>query len=235
MAARDEHLLAEEIVAACRRALPPLAGAILHGSLASGDFVPGKSDVDVLAIVDERPSERELAALTSALDGLRRHAAAAADLCVVTRRTAAAPSPNPPVEIYIRLDPAEESLEVETRRSRPDLVVEFSVCRAHGRSLTGTEARELVGDVPDEWVMDVGDEVLATWQRQDYDPAMAVFMVLTACRIWRFSEERVHCSKQQAGLWALQRDPSLAVVRATLRDLPVAESDVRALMSLAGR
>ena len=70
MAARNEHLLAEEVVAACRSALPPLAGAILHGSLASGDFVPGKSDVDVLAIVDEQPSETELAALTSALDRL---------------------------------------------------------------------------------------------------------------------------------------------------------------------
>jgi hypothetical protein len=235
MAARDEHLLAEEIVAACRRALPPLAGAILHGSLASGDFIPGKSDVDVLAIVDERPSETELTELTSALHGLGRNAAAAADLCVVTRVTAAAPSPDPPVEIYIRLDPADERLEVETRRPRRDLVVEFSVCRAHGRSLAGKEARELIGDVPDEWVMDVGDEVLATWQRQDYDPAMAAFMVLTACRIWRFAEERLHCSKQQAGLWALRRDPSLAVVSATLSDLPVAESDVRALMSVAGR
>src|SRR6476661_3339831 len=110
MAARDEHLLAEEIVAACRRALPPLAGAILHGSLASGDFVPGKSDVDVLAIVDERPSERELAALTSAPGGPRPPPPGAAGLGRGTRRTAAGPSPNPPVEIYIRLDPAEESL-----------------------------------------------------------------------------------------------------------------------------
>ena len=69
MAARNEHLLAEEVVAACRSALPPLAGALLHGSLASGDFVPGKSDVDVLAIVGEQPSATELTALTSALEG----------------------------------------------------------------------------------------------------------------------------------------------------------------------
>ena len=227
MVARNEHLLAEEVVAACRSALPPLAGAILHGSLASGDFVPGKSDVDVLAIVDEQPSETELTALTSALDRLRPRAVTAADLCVVTRRTAAAPSPGPPVEIYVRLDPAEERLEVETRRLRRDLVVELSVCRAHGRSLTGKEAPELIGEVPDEWVMDVGDEVLATWQRQDYDPDMAPFMVLTACRIWRFAEERVHCSKQQAGLWALQRDQSLTVVRSALHEEPIGEREVR--------
>ena len=231
MAARDAHLLAEEIVAACRRTLPPLAGAILHGSLASGDFVRGKSDVDVLAIVDEQPSETELTALTWALDGLRRDAGAAVDLCVVTRRTATAPSPDPPAEIYIRLDPADGRLEVETRRPRRDLVVEFSVCRAHGCSLAGREACELIGEVPDEWVMDVGDEVLATWQRQVYDPAMAAFMVLTACRIWRFAEERVHCSKQRAGLWALQRDPSLTVVRSALEEGPIREPEVRELFS----
>jgi predicted nucleotidyltransferase len=233
MAARDEHLLAEEIVAACRQTLPPLAGAILHGSLASGDFVPGQSDVDVLAIVDEESSVTELTALTSALDVLRRDAVAAADLCVVTRRTAAAPTPDPPVEIYVRLDPTDARLEVDTRRPRRDLVVEFSVCRAHGRSLTGTEARELIGEVPDEWVMDVGGEVLATWQRQDYDPAMAAFMVQTACRIWRFAEERVHCSKQAAARWVRARDPSLTVVEAALREHVLVESEIRQLMARA--
>ena len=33
-------------------------------------------------------------------------------------------------------------------------------------------------------------------------------MVLTACRVWRFHAERVHCSKSEAGHWALARDPS---------------------------
>ena len=233
MVARNEHLLAEEVVAACRSALPPLAGAILHGSLASGDFVPGKSDVDVLAIVDEQPSETELTALTSALDRLRPRAVTAADLCVVTRRTAAAPSPDPPVEIYVGLDPAEERLEVETRRPRRDLVVEFSVCRAHGRSLTGKEAPELIGEVPDEWVMDVGDEVLATWQRQDYDPAMA--RVHGADRVPHLALRRGARAllEAAAGLWALQRDPALAVVQRALDRDSMEEAAVHGLLSRA--
>jgi Domain of unknown function (DUF4111) len=41
--------------------------------------------------------------------------------------------------------------------------------------------------------------------------------VLTACRVWRFSEERTHCSKSEAGLWALARDPSLRAVSGALR------------------
>ena len=42
-------------------------------------------------------------------------------------------------------------------------------------------------------------------------------MVLTACRVWRFSEERIHCSKSTAAKWALGRDPSLDAVRDALR------------------
>ncbi|MFG3701908.1 aminoglycoside adenylyltransferase domain-containing protein [Micromonospora sp. NPDC047620] len=41
----------------------------------------------------------------------------------------------------------------------------------------------------------------------------AAFMVLTACRIWRFAVENVHCSNAQAAEWALDRDPSLTAIR----------------------
>jgi hypothetical protein len=41
--------------------------------------------------------------------------------------------------------------------------------------------------------------------------------VLTACRIWRYAEERTHCSKSEAGVWALARDPSLQAAHDALR------------------
>jgi hypothetical protein len=42
-------------------------------------------------------------------------------------------------------------------------------------------------------------------------------MVLTSCRVWRYALEGVHCSKSEAGRWALARDPSLAAVTGALR------------------
>jgi hypothetical protein len=42
-------------------------------------------------------------------------------------------------------------------------------------------------------------------------------MVLTTCRIWRFGVERVHCTKSEAGRWALARDASLSAIDGALR------------------
>ena len=62
-----------------------------------------------------------------------------------------------------------------------------------------------------------GDAQLARWQSLTDDAPYAALMVLTACRIWRFSEERAHSSKAAAASWALARDPSLTAARDALR------------------
>jgi predicted nucleotidyltransferase len=42
---------------------------IPHGSLTLGDYLPGSSDVDLLVVVDEPFTVRQLAALTEAVAG----------------------------------------------------------------------------------------------------------------------------------------------------------------------
>jgi len=120
---------------------------------------------------------------------------------VVTRQVAAAPTPVPPMEAYIELTPGSGSgMQVEHRHpGERDLVVEFSMCRSHGRSLWGAAPAGLIGEVPDEWVVHVGDAQLAAWEAIGEDPKHAELTVLTACRVWRFAEERRHCSKTAAG------------------------------------
>jgi Nucleotidyltransferase domain len=85
-----------------------VAGVILHGSLTLGDYLPGRSDVDLLVVVD--PPGR-------------------VDLRVVTRQVAGAPTPAPPMEAYIEITPTSGS-ELYVERRHPgerDLVVEFSI------------------------------------------------------------------------------------------------------------
>jgi len=137
----------------------------------------------------------------------------------VTRATAGAPTTSPAVH-------------------DPDLVVELSIARAHVRSLVGDAPPAVIGAVPAQWVLEVGDRQLARWQALTDDDHHAELMVLTACRIWRFGIEGVHCSKTAAGRWALERDPSLRAVEEALRRrtidpaAPIGEAGIRRVLAL---
>lgn len=214
----DEALsFAERVVSVCTRTLGQSAlGVILHGSLTLGGYIPESSDVDLLLVVDQPLADAQLAALIDALAAAGPHAPVSVDLRVVSRQVAAAPTPTPPMEAYIRIVP-DHDLQLECRHpGERDLVVEFSMCRAHGRSLWGLAPAELIGEMPQEWVLKVGDAQLADWEAIGDDPGHAQLTVLTACRIWRFAEEGCHCSKTEAGEWALKRDPALQAVQAAL-------------------
>jgi predicted nucleotidyltransferase len=217
-----------------------VAGVVLHGSLTLGDYLPGRSDVDLLVVVDEPLTDARLAALTEAVAAQRPAASGRVDLRVVTRQVAAAPTPAPPMEAYLELAPG-PGPGVQVERCHPgerDLVVEFSICRAHGRSLAGAAPAELIGEVPHRWVLAVGDAQLADWEAIGDDPKHAQLTVLTACRVWRYAEERRHSSKTAAGEWALQRDPTLQVVRDALRQrhrdptAPIDPAQVRRLLGV---
>jgi Domain of unknown function (DUF4111)/Nucleotidyltransferase domain len=209
---------ARDITRICVRDLEEtLAAVIVHGSLTLGDYVPGQSDVDLLAIVDRPLADGDIDVLTRAVTIHATRAHQSLDLRVITAATAATPTPMPPMELYMRCEPSSAPEIVARQPREPDLVIELSVCRLHGRALHGPAPPEILGPVSESWVLLVGDAQLARWQALTHDARHAVLMVLTACRIWRFAEERVHCSKSAAGHWAVARDPSLDAVRGALR------------------
>lgn len=139
------------------------------------------------------------------------------------------------VVVSVRSKQAEHA---DARTRRPDLVAEFSIARAHGRSIVGHAPEAVIGPVPDDWLIETGDRQLAAWQDLTDDADHAELMVLTACRIWRFATERVHCSKTAAGRWALERDPSLGAVEEALRQrtrdpgATIAEQGIARLLAL---
>jgi len=138
---------APTLARACAGALgETVAGAILHGSLTLDDDVPGRSDVDLLMVIDDPFSDARLAALTEAMAWRRAEAPGPVDLRPV-RQVAACPTPAPPLEAYLRLTPR-SGVRLEERRhpGERDLAVELSVCRTHGRSLLGAAPAELLGE-----------------------------------------------------------------------------------------
>ena len=125
------------------RAALPDATVILHGSLALGDFHPGRSDVDLLVISD--------APTSGVVEEVRREwerQPTNLDVRIVTYESAARPTRAPRMALYISLT-ERQGLYIERDRDEPDLVIEFSVCRQLGHT-------DVIGAVPDEWVDAVG-------------------------------------------------------------------------------
>lgn len=214
--------LLTDIVGAATRSV------ILYGSLSSGGFRPGRSDIDVLAVVDGGLADPPAAALERLVHRADTGGAVGIDLHVVTSEVAEAPTRAPSLELHIgRYDGSSIHVEVERQvAASPDLPAELFMARADGRALQGAAPREVIAPVPADWIVDRGRRWLLTWRSLTDDAENAAFMVLTACRIWRFAQEGVHCSKVRAARWALDRDPSLTAGRQAIHQYERASANM---------
>ena len=96
--------------------------------------------------------------------------------------------------------------------------MEFSVIREAADVLVGPPPVMLIAEQPSEWIDSRGLDLLDRWSRLTDDAAHAGLMVLIACRIWLWAVERRHASKDEAGRWALERDPTLQAVEVALAE-----------------
>lgn len=197
-------MLSDRLTAACTRVLSD-ATVIVTGSLALGDYQPGKSDVDLLVLSDESTDD-----LVEAVEQAWREEPGEFDLRVVRYEVAARPTRRPTLALGVSDYGA--GIEVVRDTEEDDLVVEFSMCRQLGHV-------DVVGPVPDGWVDDVGATAVQRWKAIGYDPPHQELMALTACRIWRFREERVHCSKPAAADWARRQGALIAYDEAAVKAL----------------
>jgi hypothetical protein len=183
-----------------------LVGVYLYSSAVIGDYVPGRSDLDVVAVVRAplpQPTRVDLADQICAVP--RPFPTRGLDLEVVTLDSAACGAVRPPRELKVLsfedfiLTAADEPL------GDPRLVMHYACCRDHGVALVGPPPTEVFAPVSTQvYVAELGRELEAHWMTPHY-------LVLNACRDWRFLEEAVICSKVAGGDWARARiaDPWL--------------------------
>ncbi len=201
-----------------------LRGVILHGSAATGDFLPGRSDIDLLTVVSPALTGHQAAALEHLVTTADLGDAAGIDLHVVTAAVAARPGRTPPVELHVGRYPS--GVEVTHHvAADADLPVELAMARAAGRALYGHPPQHVIGEVPAAWVHDRGRHWLTTWQGLTDDDEHAAHMVLTACRIWRFAVTVEHVGKVEAANWAAGRDPGLEAIAAAVRRYTTGERE----------
>jgi hypothetical protein len=188
-----------------------LAAVYLVGSGALGDWVPGRSDIDVMAVCD-RPLE----------DGARErvvkpllHAALpcparALELVVYSQDALQAPSRALGFEVnlntgsgiadHVSFDPGAEPAHW--------FLLDVAAARHHGRVISGPPPRALIGTVPEG---DLRAALIESLHWHGEHEATSANAVLNACRSWRYVAEGTWSTKPQAGSWAIAQgaDPAL--------------------------
>ena len=177
----------------------------LIGSAATGTYVRGVSDVDVIALAASPLSEDEKRAIASDLSHERLPCPARKlELSVYTRAQLEHPAADIQPELNLNTGPGEHSVEP----AEPFwFLLDLAMAREHGRALHGPGPGEVVGEVPRALVMGALRESLAWHAREEPASRNAV---TNAYRGLRWAEEGVWSTKASAERWGRQRLPDVA-------------------------
>jgi streptomycin 3"-adenylyltransferase len=188
-----------------------LLGAYLHGSAALGGFLPGRSDVDLLAVTRRPVDQPRLAA------AIRSAATAGCpgtglEMSVITAATARDLG-GCPFELHLTTAPSDDKTVLgRGHPGDPDLVLHVAVCRQEGIAVAGPPPSRVFGAVPRRRVLTAMVDEL----RWGLDHAGEAYAVLNACRALRYLDDGILCSKQAAGTWARPRHPDRPVIARAL-------------------
>jgi streptomycin 3"-adenylyltransferase len=200
-----------------------LVGAYLHGSLAMGCFSLGRSDVDILVLLEQPPLLASMYAHAQAILHISGAPAPVETSFLHRRQYEPWQHPTPSCFHYsedwrqkIRRELAEGGWQqwLETDIADLDLAGHFTVARRRGIRLIGKEIEVALPHVP--WA-DYLDSTLRdfAWacERADSNP---VYLVLNSCRTWAAVEEGLVLSKAEGAKWATPwLPPPLAEIAAS--------------------
>jgi hypothetical protein len=207
----------------CHGALQSLLGArltgfYLYGSLAMDEFVPGQSDLDVLAVVSNGLRDDERARLRTDLAGISLPSTARGlDLCVGAVSVVSQTSVEDGWEAMIQVSRGENGLDVRERKRRdPRLPLDLALARQQAIALAGPAIETVISPIPDAQVREASAGNVRLWAGRDVfnDPSSGV---LNVCRACRYHEEGVLGSKRAGGEWVLAKGLQVDLIDAALR------------------
>lgn len=200
-----------------------LTGVYLHGSAAMGCFHPERSDLDLILVVENCPSDGEKRAFMARAVELNREAPPKGLEFSVVRRAVCRPFAYPtPYELHFspaHLDTywADPVRYIDQMRGVDrDLAAHFTVINACGVVLYGREVSDVFGPVPRADYLDsIRRDVENACQGITRAP---VYFTLNLCRALAQVEEGLVLSKRDGGRWGLEHLPEeyRPVVRAAL-------------------
>ena len=199
------HLAAEAIQ---ERLGEQFVAIYLHGSAATGDFVPNHSDLDLIAVVEASLPASQKEELQA---WFAKHtpplSLAGIDCELLTRQAAASPSRRPHWDTIIRVQRHQHHFDVHIPESIDGYsLLDLAVARERGCVLAGPPPMTMIAAPPRLFLLQACRtqlQRLLSWEVIN-DRSSAV---LTACRSWLYLSKGLHGTKSEAGAWAKSQSP----------------------------
>ena len=180
-----------------------LVGLFVYGSLVTGDFDKGRSDIDLLAVVDSDIEDETFDRLD------RMHARFVENHPVWEDRIEVAYVPAPALwsfrtrtaQIAV-ISPGEP---FHFKAAGRDYLLNWYTVREVGTTLYGPPPDTLIPEISRSEFVEVAREHAEWWKEQVYEmrtPGAQSYAVLTMCRALYTHTHRRQASKKQAALWA---------------------------------
>ena len=175
-----------------------LVGAYLYSSAVQGDYIAGRSDLDVVVVVRQPLTGDEALRLVDLVCAIAPpFPTKGLDLTVVTVESARSEQPAPRVEVKVLTFSGAATTADDEPGGDTRVVMHFACCLDHGVALVGPPARVVFAPVSrSDYLGALARELNRAWMPAQYT-------VLNACRDLRFVDEGVICSKIVGALWAL--------------------------------
>ncbi|MGW0232099.1 aminoglycoside adenylyltransferase domain-containing protein [Actinopolymorpha singaporensis] len=216
-----------------------LVGTYFVGSVALGGYVPGESDIDILAVSDSAltlPQKQRIA--SAVVEASAACPARGLEFTLYRRDVVGSPPVGADFEVNANGGPRMRTAMHLDATAEPGFwyVLDRAIARRSGRAISGPPPRRIFADIPRRTLLEAMYESMA-WHR--VHEKATLYSVLNACRAWRFAQEDVLGSKLEGAAWARTRWPDAGVIDAAValrrgEDAALDGSAVDALLSEVG-
>lgn len=199
-----EHVsfILDRITDDCRTILgKELTGIYLHGSLAMGCFNPGKSDIDLIIVIEDEITDEQKLQFMKRIVRLNEQAPQKGIELSVVKKSACknivCPTPFElhfsPAHLEWFLQKPEEYVQ-NMKGTDPDLPAHFMIIKHYGIVLWGAEIDEFFSDVsPKVYLESIWNDVASAEADVAEDP---VYVILNLCRTLAYVQDGVILSKK---------------------------------------
>jgi hypothetical protein len=215
--APDVAIFGDHVAAVLARTLGTnLVGVSFVGSVALGGYVPGESDIDMVAVSNTALTDPQRQSVASAVvDASAACPTRGVEFTCYRREIADSRPVGADFEVNANGGPRMPTSVHLDATAEPGFwyVLDRAIAHRSGVAISGPPTRDLFADVSRRMLLDAMSQSMA-WHR--VHERATLYSVLNACRAWRFAAVDVLGSKLEGAAWARARWPDADVIDAAV-------------------